>query len=456
MSSTNIGASIITGSQSTTSSGGLGSGINVSALVAAAMANQTAELNVLQGQQSQITTEQTDLNTFNTDLQSLSNAVFALTDPAGQLTSTTATSSDPTVATASSSGGASIGNHTVVVNSLATTSTQYLTTPVATSSTAIPTGTLTIQVGTNTAVPIAINSGNNTLAGLAETINSSTAGVTASVITDASGARLAIVSNTSGAPGDLTITPPSGMGFTKAVTGVNGSATVDGIPIATTSNTVNNAIAGVTLNLVSANPKETVSIATNADVTTQASAINNFVTAYNKVVTDLNNEFAIDPQTGQPGPGASDSTLALAQSQILSTISFSMTGNGSVNSMADLGITMNNDGTLSVDNSTLSAALAANPSAVQNFFAETGAGSFGQNLSTQINAFADPLTGSIATDIAGLQQSQSSITQQIADFQTQLTTTQQQLTAQFDQVDTVLQELPLLLQQTQQQLASIG
>ena len=66
-------------------------------------------------------------------------------------------------------------------------------------------GSITIQVGSGTVQTIAITSTNNTLAGLAKSINSAGIGVTAAVLTDASGSRLSIVSGTSGAGGDLTI-----------------------------------------------------------------------------------------------------------------------------------------------------------------------------------------------------------------------------------------------------------
>jgi len=456
MSTTNVGASILAGSQSTTSSGGLGSGIDVSELVAAAMANQTAELTTLQDQQTQITDQQTALNSFNTDLQTLQNSVFALTDPVGQLTQVAATSSDSSVVSAIAASGTPTGTYSVQVTNLATTSSEY-SAEVASSSTPLTTGTISIQVGTNTAVPIAVTSSNNTLDGIAQSINSANAGVTASVITDANGARLSIVSNTSGAPGDLTVTATTGLpAFTKAVTGVNASLTVDGIPIASTTNTVSSAIPGVTLSLNSQSPGENVTISTAPDITQQENAINSFVSAYNTVIGDLNNQFAINPNTNQPGPLASDSTLSLAQSQILAAASFATTGNGSVNSLGDLGISFNDDGTLSVDSGTLATALQSNPSAVQSFFQATSTGSFGANLTSNLSALADPITGSIATDITGLQQTQTALSQQISDFQDQLTATQQALTTQYNQVDVTLQELPLLLAQVNQQLTAIG
>ena len=457
MSSTSsIGASLIAGSQSSSSSGGLGAGIDVSTLVQASMADQNAELQQMQNQQSTITSEQNALSSINNDVQTLSNAVFTLTDPAGQLADIAATSSDPSVLTASAISGATSGNAQIVVNNLATTSSEYSAAE-PTSSTPLATGTIEIQVGTNTAVPIVINSSDDTLDGLASAINNANIGVTASVINDANGARLAIVSNTSGSPGDLTITSSSGvLGFTKAVMGINASLTVNGIPISSTTNTVTGAINGVTLNLASANPNETVTLTTGPDITQQENAVNSFVSAYNTVVTDLNNQFQVNSSTNQPGPLQADSTLALAQDQLLQAMSFTMTGNGGVNSLADLGITMNNDGTLSVDSSTLEGALQSDPNAVQSFFDATQSGGFGNNLYNQVNAIADPVNGSIAQDITGLQQSQTDITQQISDFQDQLTAQQQQLTQEYDQVDVTLQELPLLLQQVNQQLSSLG
>lgn len=457
MSSTSsVGSSLFAGSQATSTSGGLGAGIDVSALVAAAMANQTAGLTLLQNQQSSLTTQQNALNSFSSDLQKLSDAVFALTDPAGPLTDIAAISSDQTVLTASAVSGAATGNYAVVVSNLATTSSAY-SAPVASSSTPLATGSLQVQVGSNAPVTIQITSANNTLAGLAQSINNGNAGVTASVINDASGARLAIVSDSSGAPGDLTITPSAGsLTFTKAVIGTNASLTVNGIPISSASNTITGAVSGLTLNLNSANPNETVNVRTSSDVTQQESSINNFVSAYNAVIQDFNAQFSVNGASGQPGPLQADSTLSLAQSQLLGSISFAMTGNGNINTLADLGITMNNDGTLTVNNGTLSSSLQNNSTAVQDFFQATKAGAFGDNLNSQINAIENPVNGTVARDITGLQQTQTSLTQQITDLQSRLLDTQQQLTRQFDQVNVVLQQLPLLLGQINSQLSSLG
>lgn len=456
MSSSSVGGSIISGSQANSSSGGLGAGIDVSTLVNAALANQDAELAVLQGQQSSLTTQQSALASFTTDVQTLQNAAFALTDPAGQLTEVAATSSNSSVLTASATSGTASGTHSIVVTNLATTSSAY-SSAVATSSTPIATGTLSIQVGTGTPATITVDTTNNTLDGLAQSINNANIGVSASVVNDANGARLAIVSNSSGAPGNLTISASSGLPtFTQAVAGTNAALTVDGIPISSTSNTVTGTIPGVTLSLASQSPGTPVTLSLGPDVTQQESAINSFVSAYNTVIGDLNTQFAISSATNQQGPLATDSTIELAQGQILGAASFSITGNGAINSLADLGVSVNNDGTLSINSSQLGAALQSNPSAVQSFFQASTAGSFGANLTSALSALADPVTGSLTQDANGLSQTQTSLTQQISDFQDQISTSQTQLTAEYDQVDATLQELPLLLSQINSQLGSLS
>lgn len=425
----------------------------MSTLVSAAMANQEAELAVMQGQQAELSNQQAALASFATDVQALQTAAFALTDPAGQLTDVAATSSNSSILTATATPGTPSGSHSIVVTSLATTSSAY-SAEVATSSTPIATGTISITVGTAAAVPITVNSTNNTLAGLAQTINNANIGVSANLISDANGTRLAIVSNTSGAPGNLTITPSAGLpAFTQAVTGANAVLTVDGIPISSTTNTVSGTIPGVTLNLAS--PGAAVTLSVGPDITQQESAINNYVSAYNTVIGDLNSQFAINSTTGTPGPLASDSTITLAQSQILSSSSFATNGNGAINSLADLGVTMNNDGTLSVNTTQLTAALQSNPSAVQSFFQASNSGSFGANLETSLASIADPVSGALTQDTNGLAQTQTGLTNQINDFQIQMHTTQVALTAEYDQVDATLQELPLLLSQINSQLGSL-
>jgi flagellar hook-associated protein 2 len=138
-------------------------------------------------------------------LSSLSNDIGQLTDFQGVLAQKTGSSSDTNVLqlTAASS-SATAGTHTVLVNSLAETSSGYLA-EIANASGTLS-GSITLQVGSGKQATITLNSSDNTLSGLAAAINASGAGISASVLTDASGSRLSLVSGTSGAAGSIEIT----------------------------------------------------------------------------------------------------------------------------------------------------------------------------------------------------------------------------------------------------------
>ena len=445
----NVGAA--TAISSTT---GLGTGIDVSSYVQAALAQQSGPLALAEQQQTQLSNQTTALNTLNSNLQALLTAAQSLNDPAGQFNSLDVTSSDPSLLAASATAGSAQGNHTVTINSLATTSSEY-SADQATSSTPTNTGSFQIQVGTGTPVTINVTSANNTLAGIASAINASGADVTASVINDAGGARLSIVSNLSGAPGDLTISNDTvGLGFTKAVTGVNASLTVDGIPISSTSNAVTGAINGVTLNLIAADPNTQVDLTIQPDVTQAEAAINSFVSAYNTVVSGLDSQFAVDPTTGQQGPLATDSSATIAQDLVLSAATYAPGGNSTIPNLASLGLNFNDDGTITVDQGTLANALQNNFAAVQNFL-QGSSTAFAPNLVNTLQNLTEPSAGVIAVDLTGISDQQQSLSQQINDFQAQLAIQQQTLTTYYSQIDTTLEELPELQAQVASQLSSL-
>ncbi|HLI35557.1 MAG TPA: flagellar filament capping protein FliD [Terriglobia bacterium] len=435
---------------------GLGSGLNVqqtvSQLVAAA---QQSEAPLLQEQQL-YTSQTSALNNINTLLGNLQTAVSALQDPLGALSAETATSSNTSVLTATAGSGATTGSHTITVNSLATTSSYY-TGALASGDTTFGTGQFTLQVGSNAPVTITVNGSNDTLNTLASYINSQNYGVTASVITDSNGARLSLVSNTSGAAGDLTISGnTTGLSFTKAVTGANASLTVDGVPISSASNTVTGVIPDVTLNLTGTSTSA-VTLTLNPDTSQATTAINNFVSAYNAVVQAVNAQYTVTPGASQQPPLLSDSSLSLVQNILASDLNYTLTGNNGITSLASLGITVNNDGTLSVDNGALTSALNNNFSAVQSFFQQTSSpNGFAVNFYNSLQSLTDPASGPLNIDLQGISQEQQSISQQISDFQANLAQQQQTWIQEYSQINATLQQLPLLISQINGQLSSLG
>jgi flagellar hook-associated protein 2 len=436
-----------------TSLGSSSSGIDVASAVSQALAALSLPEQQWQAEQQTLATQTSGINQIQTDVAALQTSLNAMGDPVGALTSMTAMSSDTSVVYGSAAPGTASGSHVVVVANIASSASAYSTVSVASSSTALTPGSFVLTVGSGASAKpttITIGSGVNTLDQLASSINTQQLGVTASVVNDASGARLAIVSNTTGSADGFTISAASGMAFTQTSTGEDASLTVDGIPIDSASNTVTGAIAGLTLNLVGAAVGGQVTIAVAPDSTAVSQSIASFVGAYNTAIGDVNAQYTISA-TGQEGPLGGDSTLQMLQSALLSAASYSGGGNG-VSTLADLGITMNNDGTLSLNNTTLNTAIQSNFSAVQGFMQGTSSNGFVSSFNNQLNTLTDPTSGAFTVDLQSISSENKDLQNQINDFQTYLNAQQVLLTAQYNAADITLQQLPQIQAQINAEL----
>ena len=415
-------------------------GINVEEAVAEALAADEAPEVEWQDEQQTLQTQTTDLNSIENDVTSLETTLSALSDPAGALASMTTASSDSSIVTATAANGATAADHTVVVNNLATTAAWY-SDEVASPTTDLTPGTFTITVGSGTPTQITVGSGVDTLNDLANAINGMSLGVTANVVTDSSGSRLSIVSNSSGAAGNFTITNDSTINFTQATVGQDASLTVDGIPIDSASNTVTGAVSGVTFNLVGASPGTAVDVSIQPDTNAAETAISNLVSAYNTVVGDVNNQYAVGANNME-GPLAGDSTISLLQGDLLSAGAYTNGSTSGVATLADLGITMNDDGTLTLDSATLDSAVQNNFAAVQAFMQGTSSNGFVSFLNNQMTSLTDPTSGAFTVDLQSISNENTDLQNQINNFQPYLQNEQTILTNEFNQADIALQELP--------------
>ena len=439
-----------------------GQGIDVSSLVSQILSESSGQLTGWQSEQSTLQSQASDLNVLNSALTNLATAVTALADPLGALTAQTATSSNTGVLTATAQTSAVAGNHSIVVTNLASAGTVYTEDFTGGANASIlptnaTTGEIDLQIGAATPVPIQITAGSNdTLTTLASYINGQNLGVNASVITDANGSRLALVSQNTGTPGALAITSNNtNLTFDTPTGGLNAALTIDSVPYSSTTNTITGAIPGVTLNLTGSSPNA-VQLAVGPDATQATNAINNFVSAYNQVVSDINTEFTFNSSTNSQGPLAGDASLRQLQSSLLNDSAYSTSGNGGLVNLAALGINTNNDGTLTVDSSQLSSALASNPAAVQNFFQNASQTGFANAFNTDLTNLTDPTQGLLNVDLAQNQTEQTNLATNITNFQTQLTAQQTALTAQYAAVNASLQAYPLLLQEMTETLATLG
>jgi flagellar hook-associated protein 2 len=227
--------------------------------------------------------------------------------------------------------------------------------------------------------------------------------------------------------------------------------TIDGVPISSASNTVTGAISGVTLNLAGASPNTTVQLTVGPDASAATTAINNFVDAYNSVIGIINAQFTVNPTTNTQGPLGADSTLRALQSRLLSDVTYSISGNSGVVNLAALGIDLNNDGTLSVNqvptdtHPALSDVLAKNPGAVQSFFENASGTGFANAFNNDLFSLTDTTDGIVNLDIAGNKTQQRALATQITNLQDRLSAQQRQLTALYSRVNATLESYPSLL-----------
>jgi flagellar hook-associated protein 2 len=327
-----------------------GQGFDVSSTVSQLVANLQAVETPWKAQLTSLESEDTALTSIGTDLSSLSTALQSLTDFEGVLSEKQGSSSDESVLqlTAAAS-NAVAGSHTVVVSRLAQTSSQYSG---VVSTTDTLSGTLTLTVGSGAAQTITIDSSDNTLASLAATINSSNLGVTANVITTSGGERLSLVSQTSGAAGQLTVggslqgAAAGTIGFTQGQAGQDAQLTVDGVAITSASNTVTNAIQGVTIQLLSSAPSTDVQIEITNNNSDVESALNSFVTAYNKVIGDLNTQEGKD-SSGNAEPLFGNPAVATIQEDLQSALAFLQPANA-VGTTSAIGTSDTFSGSLSI------------------------------------------------------------------------------------------------------------
>jgi flagellar hook-associated protein 2 len=434
-----------------------GTGFDVASTVASIMAIQRTPETAWKTQITALQAQDTALTTLGTDLSSLTTALSALTSFDGAMSAKSGASSDSTVATLLSADfTARAGSHTLTVTSLAQTSTQNSDAIAANDTLS---GTFTLQVGSGQAKSITLDSTNNTLAGLAAAINAAGMGVTADVITGSSGSRISLISQTSGSAGNLTVTSAltdsatsTALNFQVGQAGKDAAFNIDGMDMTSSSNTVTSAIPGVTVQLLSPSSTGTQIQIVN-DTSAVSTALTSFVTAYNKLITDMTTQEGKD-STGVAEPLYGTPVLSQIQAQISLALGTASTGSGSLMYLTQLGISAGTDGKLSLDSSTLSSQLNENFSDTTSFF--QNAGNFGQKLLTTLGNLG--ATGANSTIKMALSQNadeESRLTDNTTALETRLTTYQASLTAELNMANQILQGIPGQLDEINQIYAAI-
>ncbi|MCK7547025.1 flagellar filament capping protein FliD [Marinobacter koreensis] len=327
----------------------------------------------------------------------LKSAITDLRLPMRQLSSPdnlkafSGSSSNDGVSVSVDSKKASQGTYTVQVDSLAQAQSLASGTFQDRDTTAIGSGTLTLNVGGETA-NITIDSSNNTLQGIAAAINDAGIGASAGVIDTGSGYRLVFSANETGVENAVSVSVSDSDGNNTDATGLSQFAfdgttnnltetvaakdavvQVNGISISRPTNSIDNVIDGVSLDVTQEGITSTVKV--TQDFNKVADRVGSFVDSFNALQQTIKGLAGYNAETGQGGILSGDSTVRGIQNQLRQIIGRVVPGmeNASVRTLADVGISTNYEtGGLDFDKQKFIGKLKANPNDVTALFAEQG------------------------------------------------------------------------------------
>jgi flagellar hook-associated protein 2 len=277
-------------------------------------------------------------------------------------------------------------------------------------------------------VTIDYDASTDTINDVLQRINNSAAGVTATF--DATDNKF-LLTNTS--TGDVGISMKDVTGTFLAATGLSGGALQPGTnlqysingggTLTSQSNTIDSSTSGITGLSVTALAQDSTTVSVQSDTSTIATAIQSFVTDYNAVENYISSQTsATASSTGSVTAGLltgdmNVETIATQLRQITDAAPPGMTG--TIQDLNSLGVASNgNDNTLTVDSTTLDAALSSNLSAVEKLFTDPTNG-----LATNLNNYLTTTTGTKGV----LATQEASFTQQSKDIGTSITNLQNQV-----------------------------
>ncbi|HEX4917614.1 MAG TPA: flagellar filament capping protein FliD [Limnobacter sp.] len=379
------------------SSAGVGSGLDIEGIISSLMAAERIPLSKVTQERNQINTKISIYGVIKNSFSELQTAAQKLTN-LSNLNPLKATSSDDKMLTATASSANAKGTYNISVSQLAKAQT-VAANSVATSDTVVGTGSLTITLGSynagtntftnnanKTPVTVNIGAGQQTLDGIRQAINDANAGVSASIVNDGTGSRLVLTSKDTGEVNGFKLTVTDDDGNNTDTTGLsrlafdptatagagknaqslqvaqNAVFTINNLSVTKASNTVTDAVEGLTLNLknVTTSP---VTLEVGLDSDTLKKTLDSFVAAYNKIRGNLKDQQEKDATLSkETTPGSLERQL---RNILRETVAAYGVG------LSDVGLSFDKDGVLSLNKTKLDEALVKDPTMLEKVFANT-------------------------------------------------------------------------------------
>lgn len=362
---------------------GVGSGLDLTGLLDQLQEAERGKLAPISLQKTQQQAKISAYGQLQTSLNGFQDALAIINDP--KLYQSLSANVRGDSITATTTAEALPGSYRVDVSQLATSGSIASGRVVAKDQVLDLQGTTALKLtfGNGDTVDIAI-AADSTLNDIRDAINANKqSGVNATIINDGEGYRLALSSKATGEDAsinsfsfvdaaDAATTGPFAEDAATKRAGEDAALTVNNIAISSAKNKVEGAIQGVTLNLAELNiaTGETASITVNIerDTLKQREAITGFVKAFNDLKGTIGTLTAFNAETGTVGKLLGDSAVRTIESRLRSVLTGGVEG-GEFSTLSQLGITLQRDGTLKVDDDNLSDLVANNPQALSAFFA---------------------------------------------------------------------------------------
>lgn len=450
----------------TLSSAGIGSGLDVAGIVSQLVAVERApEENRIKKLETTNTTKISGLATLKGALSAFQSVLSPL-KTIDAFSARSATSSDDEVFTATATSSAAAGSYDVEVVTLATAQQLASDAFAGGSTTVVGTGTLTLSLGAKS-FSVSIDDNSSSLASIRDAINAAAdnPGVRASIVSATDGAHLVLSSATTGAENVIKVTSDDA-GLSRLTYDAAGGNTanfdelkealdsvikVAGFEHKSSSNVVSDAIDGITLSLKAAG--ETATLEIEYDTSVATTRIQNFISQYNAMQSQLASLQSYDASTGEAGQLQGDALARSVTSEVRRGLSDAVSGlSGEYKSLASLGITTAKDGSLVLDEAKLATALEKDFNAVGAVFGSE------QGVAARLYASIEKRlasNGDIATRNASLDKTTKQIEKDTEALNARIEKLTTQYTTQFSKLDTLLSELQSTSDYLTQQLESL-
>ena len=444
--------------------GGLGNGIDFGQVVDQLVKVQHLPIDALTKKKTTLQSKLTEYGSLTDKLLALQSAGDSLRFPTAFDRSST-TVSDQTALTASASSTTTPGSYLVRVTQLAqphqitnkgTTAVSSVTSDIVSGASA----TFTFRVGTGTNQTVSL-SDTATLEGLQTGINDLGAGVTASIVNAGSETtpayRLILTATASGASNGVTIVADGttldfanggGAGGVDTLQAAQdaiaivGDPTLNPVTLHRSSNTITDAIPGVTLSLTKTTGSSGVSVNVTHDNGAVKANIQNFVKAYNDIVTFVNKDTAYDATTKTGAILYNETSVKGIVSQIRQALSAPISGLTTFSSGGEIGFKTNREGTVTLEEAKLDSALSTNYNAVKSLFInQTTVAGIAQRVNQAIDAIDDAVSGSLTGRKNSLTGQINSLANQIGRKETAISAYEERLKIQYAKLDSLLRQL---------------